>query len=107
MYLPVIRADMIMEEAYGAAPPEHGKLACPVVVFRGTACPQVSREDADAWLGLTDCRGEGLPTWTEELSSGLTPSEQGPWLSDWYLCQGESSVAAMVDTIAKTFGGKS
>lgn len=106
MYVPVIRADMVMEEAYGAAPPQHEPLGCPVLAFRGESCPQVSREDTDAWLWLTDCWGEGLPTWVEELSSGLSPTDSAPWLSDWYLCQGEGSAKAMAHRVAEVFGGK-
>mmetsp|Transcript_848 Transcript_848/g.2311 ORF Transcript_848/g.2311 Transcript_848/m.2311 type:complete len:392 (+) Transcript_848:103-1278(+) len=104
MYLPVIKADMLMEEAYGAAPPPHEKLACPIVVFRGTECPLIPRAEVDPWLELTGC-GEGTPTRVEEISSGLGPGPQGPWLCDWYLCQGEQSVDTMVKAIARDFGG--
>lgn len=104
MFLPVIRADMVLEEAYGAAPPQHPPLPCPVVAFRGKACPQVSREDAEPWLRCSSC-GEGTPTRLEELATGLVPTPAAPWLSDWYLCQGEASAEAMAKAIARDFGG--
>uniref|UniRef100_A0A7S1RZV7 Thioesterase domain-containing protein n=1 Tax=Alexandrium catenella TaxID=2925 RepID=A0A7S1RZV7_ALECA len=105
MYLPVIRSDMIMEEAYGAALPQHEKLPCPIVVFRGKECPLIPRADVDPWLELTGC-GEGTPTRVEELSTGLAPVPiMSPWLSDWYLCQGDQSTDAMVKAIARDFGG--
>lgn len=106
MFLPVIRADMVMEEAYGAAPPEHPPLECPLLVFRGKEsgkhCPEVKREDVDRWLEATSCRGASK---VEELSSELQPNDQQPWLSDWYLCQGEKSSATIVKAIACSFGG--
>jgi len=104
MYLPVIKADMLMEEAYGASPPQHDKLACPIVVFRGKECPLIPRGDVEPWLELTGC-GEGTPTRVEEISAGLEPIPQSPWLCDWYLCQGDQSVDAMVKAIARDFGG--
>jgi len=106
MYLPVIRSDMIMEEAYGAAPPQNEKLPCPIVVFRGQSCPLIPRSEVDPWLELTGC-GEGTPTRVEEIATGLEPGppRQGDWLSDWYLCQGEQSVDAMIKAIARDFGG--
>lgn len=104
MYLPVILSDMVMEEAYGAEPPPNTKLACPVVVFRGKTDKQVLREHADPWLEVTGC-GDGTPSRVEELDTGLAPTPQGPWLSDWYLCQGEPSMMAMIKAIAKDFGG--
>mmetsp|Transcript_4477 Transcript_4477/g.14353 ORF Transcript_4477/g.14353 Transcript_4477/m.14353 type:complete len:393 (-) Transcript_4477:178-1356(-) len=104
MYLPVIRADMLMEEAYGVSPPQHDKLACPIVVFRGKECPLIPRAEVDPWTELTGC-GEGTPTRVEEISTGLGPSPEGPWLCDWYLCQGEPSVDTMVKAIARDFGG--
>jgi len=104
MYLPVIRADMLMEEAYGAAPPQNDYLPCPIVVFRGKSCPIIPREAVDPWLEFTGCR-DGTPTRVEEIETFLTPEMGGPWLCDWYLCQGEPSVAAMVAAIARDFGG--
>jgi len=106
MFLPVIKADMAMEEAYGTSPPTHGrKLACPIVVFRGADCPLISRDATEPWLELSSCSGEGMPTRLEELSAGLQPSPQNPWLCDWYLCQGVLSTDAMVAAIARDFGG--
>jgi len=105
MYLPVILADMIMEEAYGKSLPEHPALACPVVVFRGANDPLVGKEEAEGWLKVTGC-GEGTPSRVEELTTGLAPTEQGPWLNDWYLCQGEPSTAAIVKALAADFATK-
>lgn len=106
MFMPVIKSDMIMEEAYGSAPPEHPKLACPVLVFRGKECPIIPRAEVDPWMEVTGC-GEGTPTRVEELSSGLKPApEMGqPWLSDWYLLQGEASQAEILKTLGSNFGG--
>lgn len=105
MFVPVIFSDMVMEEAYGSSPPSHPPLPCPIVVFRGAACPQVSREDAEAWLALSGC--SGAPTRVEEVATELQPTEGAPWLSDWYLCQGAPSAQAIVAAIAKDFGGSS
>merc|ERR1712032_917536 len=102
MYLPVIKSDMVLEEAYGGAPPSHPPLACPIIAIRGKACPLVSRADTDPWLKLT---GEETTSRVEEVASGLEPGPMGPWLCDWYLCQGEESVAAITKLLAKTFGG--
>jgi surfactin synthase thioesterase subunit len=106
LFVPVIFSDMVMEEAYGASPPKHPPLPCPIVAFRGAACPQVSREDAEAWLSFSGC-GEGAPTRVEEVATSLAPTAEAPWLSDWYLCQGGPSAEAMVAAIAKDFGGGS
>merc|ERR1712066_176760 len=95
---------MVMEGAYGSKPPEHPPLACPIVVFRGAKCPIVSKEDAEGWLKATSC-GEGTPSRLEELSTELKPTDQGPWLSDWYLCQGEPSADAIQKALGKDFGG--
>mmetsp|Transcript_8651 Transcript_8651/g.15556 ORF Transcript_8651/g.15556 Transcript_8651/m.15556 type:complete len:405 (+) Transcript_8651:53-1267(+) len=104
MYLPVIRADMVMEEAYGQSPPAHPKLSCPIVAFRGKSCPIVPKTEVLPWLELTSC-GDGTPTRIEEIEAKLTPDQGGPWLCDWYLCQGQASVTAMVTSIARDFGG--
>lgn len=102
MYLPVILSDMVMEEAYGAAPPEHPELLCPIVVFKGKECPLVSRELAEGWMAKTKVKGLSR---VEDVETGLTPSEQGPWLCDWYLCQGEPSQQHMTWALAKDFAG--
>lgn len=103
MLLPVIRADMAMEECYGAEPPALEPLPCPIVAFRGKGCKQVAREDVEPWLRCSGC-GEGTPSRVEELEAGLTPMAQAPWLSDWYLCQGDASSLAIVKAIAQDFG---
>lgn len=106
MFVPVIHSDMVMEEAYGASPPSHPALPCPIVAWRGSACPQIKREDAEPWLALSGCK-EGTPTRLEEVGTGLKPIDGAPWLSDWYLCQGEPSAQAIAAAIAKDFGGAS
>eukprot|EP00811_Abedinium_folium_P020979 NODE_3001_length_2107_cov_11.119697.p1 GENE.NODE_3001_length_2107_cov_11.119697~~NODE_3001_length_2107_cov_11.119697.p1 ORF type:complete len:519 (-),score=182.15 NODE_3001_length_2107_cov_11.119697:482-2038(-) len=102
MFMPVIRADIEMEEAYGAAPPPHVPLSCPIVVFRGARCPQVSRADAEAWLSFSHL-GSVAPSRVEELDTGLKPTADAPWLSDWYVLQAAPSAAAIVAAIARDF----
>lgn len=102
MYLPVILSDMVMEEAYGSAPPEHPALLCPIIVFKGAKCPQITKELAEGWLEKTKVTGSSK---VEELDTGLEPGPMGPWLCDWYLCQGEPSAQAMTWFLATTFGG--
>merc|ERR1712061_550014 len=102
MHLPTILSDMTLEETYRAASPDTGKLACPILVFRGKNCPLIARAEADGWLDFTDSKEE---SGVEELSSELVPNEGQPWLSDWYLCQGEGSNLAILKRIAQKFGG--
>lgn len=105
MYLPVIRADMLLEEDYGASPPAHKPLCCPVVAYRGKSCPLVAQEDVEPWLQCSACGSGETPSRLEELESGLVPIEgTTPWLSDWYLCQGEVSCLTIAQAIAKDFG---
>lgn len=104
MYMPVIRADMVLEEQYGSKAPEHPPLPCPVVAFRGKACPQVSREATEPWLACS-ALGKEAPSRVEELDTGLKPMPgAAPWLSDWYLCQSDASAQAMAKAIAHDFG---
>jgi len=103
MYLPVIRADMAMEEAYGAQSPTNKPLPCPLVAFRGKGCKQVAPEDVEPWLACSAC--DPKLSHVEEFEAGLTPTEQSLWLSDWYLCQGEGSCLSIAKTIAQDFGG--
>lgn len=98
MYVPVILADMIMEESYGANLPSHPALNCPVLAFRGSKCPTVSREDTDGWSAVTTGSSKVV-----ELDTGLSPADGAPWLSDWYLCQGEKSVDKMITEICKEY----
>lgn len=102
MYLPTILGDMTMEETYTAASPESGKLTCPILVFRGAKCPLIARAEADGWLDFTENKDE---SGVEEFATELVPNEGQPWLSDWYLCQGEPSMQAMIKRIAQKFGG--
>jgi len=102
MFLPVIRADMALEEQYGSASPAHPPLTCPIVAYRGKDCLQVTRDAAEPWLKRTS--EDGGISRIEELATGLSPTAQAPWLSDWYLCQGEASAQAMAKAIAKDFG---
>jgi len=104
MYVPVILADMVMEEAYGADPPAHPSLPCPVVALRGAKCPLISREDVDGWLEVSSCKEDSKVI---ELDTGLSPASGQPWLSDWYLCQGEPSAEKIVALLAREFGSKS
>lgn len=107
MFMPVIKSDMQLEENYGGSPPEHRKLPCPIVVYKGAKCPQISRELVEPWLELTGC-GDGTPTRIEELDTGLTPQPATgqPWLCDWYVLQGEPSMKKILENLAKDFGGK-
>lgn len=102
MYVPVILSDMIMEESYGANLPSHPPLTCPVLAFRGAKCPIVSREDTDGWSAVTSGSSRVV-----ELETGLSPADGGPWLSDWYLCQGEKSVDKIVAEIGKEYSDPS
>ena len=77
MFLPVIRADMLLEASYQT---NNSQLNCPVTVFRGAACPLIRREDTESWLELSRCRTNSSLI---ELSTELKPNPQQPWLSDW------------------------
>lgn len=102
MHLPTILNDIVLEEAYGKALPAHPTLLNPIVVFRGKACPYVARDLAEGWIAQAAVWG---PSRVEDMETGLGPSEQMPWGSDWYLLQGEATMPAIVASIARDFGG--
>lgn len=102
-----IRADMQMEESYGAGlPSDFPMIPCPVVVFRGKSCPIVAREDVEPWLQLS-ALGNWGPSRVEDLETGLKPNPDQHWLSDWYLLQSDQSAKYILRAIAKDFGSAS
>ena len=106
MYVPVIKSDMILEERYGASAGGGPGLGCPILAFVGERSGAATARECAPWLSRTTVADVELSR-VVPLSSGLRPTAQSPWLSDWYLCQGQESVEAMVAGIASTFGGPS
>eukprot|EP00405_Crypthecodinium_cohnii_P031879 CAMPEP_0206524182 /NCGR_PEP_ID=MMETSP0324_2-20121206/68043_1 /ASSEMBLY_ACC=CAM_ASM_000836 /TAXON_ID=2866 /ORGANISM="Crypthecodinium cohnii, Strain Seligo" /LENGTH=428 /DNA_ID=CAMNT_0054018723 /DNA_START=61 /DNA_END=1347 /DNA_ORIENTATION=+ len=100
-----IRSDMLLEESYASSLPQHPKLPCPIVAYRGTNCPHIKREDVEPWMECS-ALGAAPPSRVAELSSGLKPTGDQHWLSDWYLCQGEASVETIVKSIGQDFAPK-
>lgn len=101
--LGAIRADMELEESYGAKLASHPPLPCPILAFRGRACPQIVAQDVQPWLQCS-ALASGPVTRVVELETGLKPTSEQHWLSDWYLCQSEVSGQAIMKAIAEDFG---
>mmetsp|Transcript_62297 Transcript_62297/g.103590 ORF Transcript_62297/g.103590 Transcript_62297/m.103590 type:complete len:332 (+) Transcript_62297:35-1030(+) len=94
MYVPVIRADMQLEETYVPLLPE--RCVCvPIFAFfgekpgRDKEATRVSRDDASLWLAATH----------EKTTSCIVPIAE----SDWYLFQDEKAVRALHEMLCKYF----
>lgn len=85
MYLPVVKADVTLEEAY--APPSSPLLRCPVLAYHGTKPGKdfekttVSRDDAALWLDAT----------TERAASSVHSFDD-----DWYVLLHEKDCVKII-----------